>query len=555
MIFMLRNLVKLCPKSWFILNKNVHSVIPNLVIPTISLEECIWKNIEKWHSRTALICAETNRRYTYLEVYNKTNSLAHFLYNFDKLNKSDTIASILPNLPENAIIYLGAIEAGFKISCINPSLTPDEMGRQLIQADTKMVFTTSEAYKNVFHATQLSKLQIPIIVLKVKEETQLPNETIDFNDTLRHVHKVRLNLRKNHEDTIMILFSSGTTGYPKAVEITNKNVVSNLLQLSTLDFNAFVPADEFHQEVVPIVAPMYHVLGIMVLLLKGLLNGCKLVTIPKFTLKLFLNTLEQHKASVLYGAPPIIHLLLSNEHVKQSHLASLKTIVSGAAPLKAVDVTKLLDKLNGRVNVLQGYGLTEITAVSHLQTPSIENGIKPGGIGLLVPGTEAKILSPDGEELGANKTGELILRGPQVVKGYYNNEQATKESFSSDGWFKTGDLGHYDEDDHFFITDRIKDLIKVKGYQVAPGELEELMRHHPDIADVAVIGVSHDKFGEVPKAFVVPKHDSKITSTDIQEYVNNRVVNYKRLVGGVVFIESVPKSPAGKILKKELKHL
>ncbi|KAK5643335.1 hypothetical protein RI129_007180 [Pyrocoelia pectoralis] len=551
----LKPLTKLYPTFSVTLKQKLHSIVPSITIPNLHLDECIWQNLEKWHDKTALVCAETNRSYTYLELYRKTNALSNFLYKFEKLKQADTVAIILPNLPEYAIILLGIIQAGCKVTTLNPLYTPDEMAKHLLQSDTKLIFTSNEVHHSVQRALELIKLEVPLVLLETTKGAPFPTGVINFDNIIQKPCDFKLNLVRNPEDTMLRIFSSGTTGLPKIIELTNKNLVSNLYQISTPDIDPISEANGSEREVVPILLPMYHIYGLVVVLLHGLFKGCKLVTIQRFKSQPFINLMLEHKPTVLYLVPPIARLLISNNDIKSHHFDTTKSIISSAAPLGSKDVIALQNKLGGKTDIMQTYGLTEL-GMCLTQSSHITNGIKPDGVGFLLPSTEGKIISIDtGNEVGVNQKGELLIRGPQVLKGYYKNDDANKEIFTNDGWFKTGDLGYYDEDGHFFIADRLKHYIKVSGYQVSPVEIEEIIRHHPDVKDTAVIGVSHSRFGEAPKAFVVRKPYSRITSFAIQEFVKRKVVNYKQLNGGVCFVDSIPKSPSGKVFKNELKKL
>lgn len=256
-------------------------------------------------------------------------------------------------------------------------------------------------------------------------------------------------------------------------------------------------------------------------------------------------------------------------------LESIRIMSSGAAPLGASDVQTFTEKTKGKVALVQGYGMTEASPVVCFQSSLLENGIKFGGIGLLLSNTEGKVVAvddPQGKALGPNESGELYVKGPQVMKGYYRNVSATKQCITDDGFLRTGDIVHYDEDQHFFVTDRLKELIKVrfvvtevliycinhlqvKGFQVAPAELEVILRQHPQIVDAAVAGVAHPLAGEVPKAFVVVKDRKLISDKEIETFVGSKVTDYKKLVGGVAFVESIPRNASGKILRRELRNL
>ncbi|KAK5649623.1 hypothetical protein RI129_000652 [Pyrocoelia pectoralis] len=540
-------------KVAFIFKQKLHSAITGLEIPNLCLETTIWRNLDKWQDKTALVCSVTNRSYTYLELYNNANSLANFSYQF-RSSKCDVAVVVLPNMPEFAIILLGLVRAGFVVTTLNPSFTAGEMCRQFANVDAKLVFTTSEAYRTVIKTLQLMKLQVPVVTVETQGGALLNHDTIDFKNVIQQSSSnIQFNVERNHEDTVIMPFTSGTTGYPKGIELTHKNMVSCLYQMSTKEFDIVSETNGSDQDVIPVILPMYHLYGMAILLLHGLLKGCKLVIVPKISSQILISILERHKPTVIYLVPPIFGMLLNNNCVGRSHFATVKYILSGGACLGYSDIVALQDKVGGHVNVVQAYGLTESSSMSHSQSARLKNGIKPGGAGFLLPLTEGKIISHEDEkELAHYQVGEILLRGPQIMKGYYNNENANREAFTCDGWFKTGDTGYCDEDGHFFITGRLKEIIKVKGFQVAPAELEELIRQHPDVEDVAVIGVPHHLFGESPKAFVVRKRDSNVTTFEIEEFVKKNVVKYKQLSGGVVFTESIPKSPSGKILRKLL---
>jgi 4-coumarate--CoA ligase len=249
-----------------------------------------------------------------------------------------------------------------------------------------------------------------------------------------------------------------------------------------------------------------------------------------------------------YVVPPIVLALAKHPLVDQYDLSSLKRVFSGAAPLGA----EVAGEASRRIGceVVQGYGMTELSPVSHA-TP--EGGFKAGSIGVTVSNTEARVVDPDGgEDLGLDTDGEIWIRGPQVMKGYLNNPEATAETIDADGWLHTGDIGHVDADGHFFIVDRLKELIKYKGFQIAPAELEALLLTHPAIADAAVIPIPDEEAGEVPKAFVVLKPEQQVTAEEVQGFVVGHVAHYKE-IRVVEFVDEIPKSASGKILRRLLK--
>lgn len=288
---------------------------------------------------------------------------------------------------------------------------------------------------------------------------------------------------------------------------------------------------------------------------QALVQGAKLVSMPNFSSQHFIDLLRNFKPSIIYSPPVTVLLVNSNPNIKKEDLACIRLIMSGAAPLGSLDVEQFRKKTDDKVLLIQGYGMTETSPVTIIQSENIEKGIKVGGSGFLVANTTARIISTDEEkDLGPYESGELLIKGPQVMKGYYKNLEATRNTFLENDWLKTGDIAHYDDDGHFFITDRLKELIKVKGFQVAPAELESILRAHPDVEDAAVVGVPHDKNGEAPKAFIV-RRNANLTEKTIEKFVAEQVSSHKHLSGGVNFIDAIPKTASGKILRKELKKI
>jgi acyl-CoA synthetase (AMP-forming)/AMP-acid ligase II len=285
-------------------------------------------------------------------------------------------------------------------------------------------------------------------------------------------------------------------------------------------------------------------------------TGASVVTLPKFDPEQFLSTMAEHKVTVGMLVPPICIFLAKHPMVDDYDLSALRMIFSGAAPLDAATEAACASRLGGVV-MRQGSGMTELSPVSHLNPrPGSSAPIKTGTIGKIVPNMECKVVCTDtGAELGPHGVGELWMKGPNRMVGYLNRPDANAETITEDGFLKTGDIGHFDEDGYFTISDRIKDLIKVKGFQVAPAELEGLLLSHPAVADCAVIGVPDDMAGEVPKAFIALKpgiEEGDATVTDIKQFIADTVAEFKQ-IAHITFVETIPKSAAGKILKRMLR--
>jgi acyl-CoA synthetase (AMP-forming)/AMP-acid ligase II len=289
-------------------------------------------------------------------------------------------------------------------------------------------------------------------------------------------------------------------------------------------------------------------------MLTGLDHGAKLVTLPRFESESFLKSVHQHRPTMLQLVPPLVSYLSARPDLKLDSFHRLHTIIIGAAPLGPLVANKLIGRL-GKPDLLmqEGYGMTETSSVTHL-SPIVNNQI--GSFGEPLSRTQVKVVDVDtGESLGPGQHGEMCVRGPQVMKGYYKNEKATKETIDSDGWLHTGDMVYYNEQNQFFIVDRLKELIKVKGFQVSPSELEDVLRRIPGVSDVAVIGVPDEIAGELPRAYVVKKKGITVTKEEIVEFVDVKVAPHKKLMGGVVFLDAIPKTNTGKLLRRELKNI
>jgi len=350
------------------------------------------------------------------------------------------------------------------------------------------------------------------------------------------------------EDVIVLPYSSGTTGLPKGVMLTHYNLVANVAQMDGIDVTSGVELRP--DDVVLAVLPFFHIYGMVLIMSFALYRGTTLVTMPRFDMERCLGLMQKHRVSYAYLVPPIVLGLAKHPLVDKFDLSSLRAILSGAAPLG----DEIEDAVKQRLGCLvtQGYGMTEASPVTHFLAVRPEHDRKPGSVGPVIPNTECKVVDlATGEELGPRQEGELWIRGPQIMKGYLNNPTATAQTVDAEGWLHTGDIGYADEDGYFWIVDRAKELIKYKGLQVAPAELEAVLVSHPAVADAAVIGVPDEEAGELPKAFVVLK--GQATAEEIMAYVAGQVAPYKK-IRFVEFIPQIPKSATGKILRRVLKE-
>jgi 4-coumarate--CoA ligase len=323
--------------------------------------------------------------------------------------------------------------------------------------------------------------------------------------------------------------------------LTHHNLVANLEQTGDV-------LQVAEGEIVLAVLPFFHIYGMQVLMNKFLSVGATIVTLPRFDLEQALTLIQERKITRFFVVPPIVLALAKHPLVDQYDLSTLTQVFSGAAPLSA----SLGDEAAARLNceVVQGFGMTELSPVSHASAPG---RAKAGTVGVTVANTQTRIVDPEtGEDQGVGGVGEIWVRGPQVMKGYLNNPEATANTIVEDGWLRTGDIGTIDDEGFVSIVDRLKELIKFKGFQVAPAELEALLLTHPAIADAAVIGVPDEEAGEIPRAFVVVKPGQEVTAEDIAEFMQGRVATYK-VIHDVVVVPEIPKSASGKILRRMLK--
>ena len=508
------------------------SPYPDADIPDVPLSEFILEAAKGWGDKPALIDGPSGRTLTYAQFVGGVERVAAGLAERG-FGKGDVFAIHAPNLPEYALAFHGIARSGGTITTVNPLYTVEELAFQFNDSGARYLLTIPQFLESAKEAASRSKIE-EIFVLGEAEGatpfTSLMSSTSAPPD---------LDIDPN-EDVLVLPYSSGTTGLPKGVMLTHKNLVANVVQCEA-------PHGTNENDVIIGVLPFFHIYGMTVIMNIALRRGATVVTMPRFDLGDFLKIMQEYGVTRAYLVPPIILALAKHPVVENFDLSKVEVIMSGAAPLGS-DLAGAASSRLGCL-VMQGYGLTETSPVTHM-IPDEPGKDRPGSIGFSISNTECKLVEPgSGKEVGPKETGELWIRGPQVMKGYLNNPEATKATLDDDGWLHTGDIATVDEDGYFFIVDRLKELIKYKGFQVPPAELEAVLLSHPDITDAAVIPVPDEEAGEIPKAYVVLKDD--VSAEDIMAFVAERVAPYKK-VRLVETVDEIPKSASGKILRRVL---
>jgi 4-coumarate--CoA ligase len=506
------------------------SALPDVEIPDQPLTPHVLRHADELADEPALIDGPSGRTITYGELAHAIRSVAGGLA-ARGLAKGDVVGIMAPNIPEYAVIFHGAAWLGCAVTTINPTYTAEEVHHQLVDSGAKLLVTVSMFLETARSAAEGTAVEDVVTID--------PSDAGSALDLMGE--PIAEQVPVSPDDVVALPYSSGTTGLSKGVVLTHRNLVSNLEQTA-----AVVTVER--GEAVLSVLPFFHIYGMQVLMNGTLAEGGVVVTMPRFDLDEFLTLAERHRIRRAIIVPPIVLALAKHPAVDDHDLSSIRQIFSGAAPLGAELAAEAANRLG--CEVAQGYGMTELSPVTHA-TP--DGQARAGTIGVLVPNTECRIVDPEtGADLGVGEDGELWIRGPQVMAGYLNNDAATRETIDDDGWLHTGDIGHAEEDRHFAIVDRLKELIKYKGFQVPPAELEALLIAHPDVVDVAVIGIPDDEAGELPKAFVVRAPGSEVTAEDVQAHVAEHVAHYKQ-IRLVEFVDEIPKSASGKILRRLLR--
>ncbi|POR34527.1 Putative 4-coumarate--CoA ligase 1 [Tolypocladium paradoxum] len=493
---------------------------------------------------TLLVDGDTKRSYTFAQIRDHSVAFGKGLKHALQWARGDVLAFFSPNSIDTPVVNLGLHWAGGVASPANPTYTVDELARQLDDSRAKAVVTQKQFLPATRAAAQRVGLPLDRIILMgdARDESGEHRHWTDIHATGARIQpgKTALDPKK---DLAYLVYSSGTTGLPKGVMLTHYNMVANSYQSRRFDIQT-LNWDLDSQ-----------IGGLGVVLNVTLCSGATCVVMPKFDLKKACQLIQDHRITFLYVPPPIVLALGKHPVVADYDLSSVRWINSAAAPLSRDLVVAVWDRL--KIGVKQGYGLSETSPSVHTQLQD-EWWRFQGSVGRLLPNIEAKIVDEAGKEVKQGESGELLLKGPNIFQGYWNKPELNKETFTADGWYRTGDVFHVCPKGNFYITDRMKELIKYKGFQVPPAELEAKLIGREDIADVCVVGVwDEEQHTEIPRAYVVLRagvEQSDELAKDIVAWLGERVGPPKRLRGGVRFLKEIPKSQAGKILRRVLRE-
>lgn len=519
----------------------VRSPYDDIDVPDVGLPEFLFGDLGDATDRVAIIDGPSGAETTFGELATAVDRFAAAMGE-RSLRQGDVLALFAPNNPFYPVVFHGALAAGLAVSTVNALYTPDELAFQLRDSGSKVLVTVSAFLDRARAALDAEGLVVEeIIVIDGAPSVSGVITETSLSEVLATTAE-RPSVSLSGADVAALPYSSGTTGRAKGVVLTHRNLVANLLQIDTM--GTHVTPDTK----ILAVLPFFHIYGMTVMMNQGLHARAAVVTMPKFDLAEFLRIISEHRVDRVYIAPPIAVALAKHPMVDQYDIDCVDIVFSGAAALDAELGAAVGRRLN--CTVLQGYGMTELSPVSHCM-PDDGSVTDLGSIGVALPSVECKLVDPESGQEGVER-GELWVRGPNVMREYLNNAEATAATLDADGFLHTGDVATVTDEGVFHIVDRVKELIKYKGYQVPPAELEALLLTHEAIADAAVIGVRDAEGEEVPKAYVVLQQGAQLSGDDVVSFVAERIAPHKK-VRVVEFIEQIPKSASGKILRKDLR--
>ncbi|XP_073950378.1 luciferin 4-monooxygenase isoform X1 [Choristoneura fumiferana] len=512
----------------------------------LSYGQFLFDQLKKGGDQKALICGETGNSVTYREILQRSVNLAVALQKLG-LKKGDVVALCSENRFEFPITALAIMYCGAVLCTLNVTYSPGEITHILKITKPKIIFTSPITAQNISDCSEGSSVEKIVIfgdyeVVPGVMFNELVKETAKVEDfTLADVGIM---------DTLAVMCSSGTTGLPKGVELTHINFLTLTRHMKYYMEKSMESNNHQIKNFLALI-PWFHAYG-FITSFAVLANHLEIVFLVRFEEQLFLETIQNYKVNMMTLVPPLAVFLAKHPLVLKYDLSSVNEVWCGAAPLSR-EIQNAVTQRLGINFIRQGYGLTEVTMACCVDLSSKR---RLGSCGTPAPGMKIKVQDIEtGQLKGIREEGELWVKSPLRMKGYMGDPAASAALLDADGYVRTGDIGYYDEDGAFYIVDRLKELIKYKGFQVAPAELEALLLQHAGVAECGVVGAPDELAGELPTAFVVRQPGAAVSEKELVEYVAKKVSPAKHLRGGVIFLDEIPKNASGKILRRELKLL
>ncbi|KAH8332789.1 hypothetical protein KR074_010860 [Drosophila pseudoananassae] len=511
-----------------------------------SLGQFVLDKYKSFGDQTVLVDAVNGVEYTASFMHKSIVRLAYLLQKLG-VKHNDVIGLSSENSVDFALAMFAGFAVGATVAPLNVTYSEREVDHAINLSKPKIIFASKITIDRVAKVASKNKFVKGIIAISGSSKNFKNIYSLrEIMDNVKFQTKPDFTspVANKNEDVALIVCSSGTTGLPKGVQLTQMNL------LATLDSQIQPTMIPMEEVTLLTVIPWFHAFGCLTLITTACM-GARLVYLPKFEENLFLSAIEKYRVMMAFMVPPLMVFLAKHPIVDKYDLSSLMVLLCGAAPLSRETEDQIKERI-GVPFIRQGYGLSESTLSVLVQN---DDFCKPGSVGVLKVGIYAKVIDPDtGKLLGPNERGELCFKGDGIMKGYIGDTKSTQTAIK-DGWLHTGDIGYFDDDFEFFIVDRIKELIKYKGFQVPPAEIEALLLTHDKIKDAAVIGKPDEEAGELPLAFVVKQANVQLTENDVIQFVNEHASPAKRLRGGVIFVDEIPKNPSGKILRRILREM
>uniref|UniRef100_T1P9V4 Luciferin 4-monooxygenase n=1 Tax=Musca domestica TaxID=7370 RepID=T1P9V4_MUSDO len=510
-----------------------------------SLGHYAMEKYKSFGTQTVLIDAVTGQEYSAEYMYKSIVRLAHVM-KYLGVKSNDVVGLSSENRLEYAITLFAAFVVNATVAPLNVTYSEREVHHAINLSKPKVMFASKMTIDRIAKVAKNNSFVKKLVVFGNDSTSShvLAFDALMKSDKIPSQDTFECEIANKDDDVALIVCSSGTTGLPKGVQLTQSNI------LSTIDSQLEPTALPLGEMKMLTVIPWFHAFGCLTLITIGCM-GAVLVYLPKFEDHLFLSAIEKYRIMMAFMVPPLMVFLAKHPIVEKYDLSSLMVLLCGAAPLSKETEDQIKERIGVPI-IRQGYGLSESTLSLIVQN---DNACKPGSVGALKVGLYAKVIDTEtGKVLGPNQRGELCFKGDCIMKGYIGDTKSTQSAII-DGWLHTGDIGYFDDDFEFFIVDRIKELIKYKGFQVPPAEIEALLLTHPKIKDAAVIGKPDEEAGELPLAFVVKQANVDLSEKEVIDFVAERASPAKKLRGGVIFVDEIPKNPSGKILRRVLRDM